>query len=218
MARKLNETGIEHIKRWEGVRLKAYRCSAGVSTIGVGHTSMAGPPPVYDGMTITREQADEIFRRDIVKYERAVEEAVKVKLSDNQFATLVSLCFNIGPTAFAKSNLVRKLNAGQYDAVPAELMKWVTVKGRRVDGLVNRRAAEAGLWAKGSFVSSRDEKPKPKPPVVTLDNVSKLTSILTSILSAITSNTAQIIFVSIFCVVTAYLAFRWYRSYQEEAA
>ncbi|QMV27382.1 glycoside hydrolase family protein [Brucella sp. BO3] len=81
-----------------------------------------------------------------------VERLVKVPLTDNQFAALVSFDFNTG--ALDKSTLLKKLNKGDYAAVPVELMKWVNAGGKKINGLVNRRAAEAGLWAKGDFVSS----------------------------------------------------------------
>ena len=82
-------------------------------------------------------------------------------------AALVGFAFNAGTGAFRQSTLLRKLNAGEYDAVPFELAKWnkTTIAGRRVvsPGLVNRRAAEAGLWVKGDFVTSASV-PVDKPP------------------------------------------------------
>lgn len=152
MARIINVAGLSHIKQWEGLKLKAYRDVAGILTVGYGHTSAAGPPKVTAGMSITEAQAEDILRSDLRKFEERVERLVKVRLTDNQFAVLVSFDFNTG--ALHKSTLLKKLNAGDYDAVPTELMKWVNAGGKKVKGLVNRRAAEAGLWAKGEFVSS----------------------------------------------------------------
>jgi len=161
MARKINETGLALIKQWEGLRLQAYQDSKGVWTIGYGHTSAAGAPYVQKGMKISERQADAILARDLGQYETAVSEAVKVSLTDNQFAALVSFTYNVGVGALRKSTLLKKLNRGDYDAVPVELMKWVNAGGKKLKGLENRRAAEAGLWVQGEFVASRDVKPQP---------------------------------------------------------
>lgn len=152
--RNVNKAGEDLIKQWEGLKLKAYLDTGNVWTIGYGHTTAGGKPAVHEGMTITKEQADEILRRDLDWAEKAVERLVKVPLSDNQFGALVSFTYNLGEAQVAGSTLLKKLNKGQYDAVPGELSKWVYDNGKKVKGLVNRRAAEAGLWVKGDFVSS----------------------------------------------------------------
>jgi len=150
--RKTNQAGVDLIKQWEGVKLYSYQDVAGIWTIGYGHTSAAGIPNVKPGMRINGTEAEEILKKDLSKFEARVEKLVKVVLNDNQFAALVSFDFNTG--ALHKSTLLKKLNAGDYDAVPGELMKWVSAGGKKVKGLVNRRAAESGLWAKGQFVAS----------------------------------------------------------------
>lgn len=159
MRRIINAVGIDQIKQWEGLRTTAYCDVAGVWTIGYGHTAAAGAPVPVEGMTITQQEAEALLRRDLEQYEEAVDQAVSVALTDNQFAALVSFTYNIGIDAFLKSSLLGKLNQGQYEAVPGELMKWVRAGGKRVTGLANRRAAEAGLWVKGDFVSSSSVKP-----------------------------------------------------------
>lgn len=161
MTRKINQEGLEKLKKWEGLRTKAYLDSAKVWTIGYGHTSAAGDPYVRQGMVITDKEATNILMNDLTQYEQAVEQSVKVELNDNQFAALVSFTYNVGIGAFKKSTLLKKLNKGDYDAVPAELMKWTKAGGKRLQGLVNRRSAEGGLWAKGEFVSSNYVKPQP---------------------------------------------------------
>ncbi len=157
MARQINSEGEKFIQQWEGLKLSAYLDSVGVPTIGYGHTK-----GVKLGQTITKTQAEGFLRADLKWAQQAVEWSVKVPLSDNQFAALVSFVFNVGPTAFAKSTLRRKLNAGDYASVPKELRKWNkgTVNGKKVElkGLTNRRVAEGYLWVKGDFVSSRDVK------------------------------------------------------------
>lgn len=139
---QISKTGIDLIKQFEGVRLKAYKCPAGVWTIGVGSTQ----PPVKPGMEITNAQAMARLSKDLAQFEDAINNSVKVDLTQNQFDALVSFAFNVGIGAFQKSTLLKKLNAGQYDAVPGELMKWTKGGGKELPGLVRRRRAEAALW------------------------------------------------------------------------
>lgn len=152
--RRVNAEGVALIKQWEGLRLEAYQCDADVWTIGYGHTASA-----YEGMKITLEQAERLLDQDLEIFENAVSRAVTADISDNQFAALVSWTYNVGVRAMQKSTLVRKLNAGDHGAVPGELARWNKVGGKINKGLSNRRAAEAGLWARGSFVTSRDVEP-----------------------------------------------------------
>lgn len=155
MERRINAAGLAHIQQWEGCKLVSYQDVAGVWTIGHGHTSAAGIPFVKPGMRINQTEADDILKSDLKKFEERVNRLVKVPLNDNQFAVLVSFDFNTGK--LHSSTLLKKLNAGDYDAVPGELMKWVNAGGKKVKGLVNRRSAEAGLWAKGEFVSTNTQ-------------------------------------------------------------
>ena len=147
---KTGPKGLRLIKQFEGWRNKAYRCSAGVLTIGYGHTSMAGPPTVKAGMTITKAQAEQILKRDLRKYEKAVNNAVRVDLTQEQFDSLVSFTFNVGPGGFRKSSVLRMVNARRFDAVPAKLMLWNKAGGRVLKGLTRRRAAEGELFMSGS--------------------------------------------------------------------
>jgi lysozyme len=162
MARRINAESLALIKRWEGLKLEAYQCPAGVWTIGYGSTRGVRP-----GQRITEAQAERLLRDDLARFEAAIERLVQVKLSDNQFGALVSWAFNVGEGAAARSALVRKLNAGDHDAVPAELARWNKVGKRVVAGLTNRRAAEAGLWARGAHVASASVAPEPAATTVT---------------------------------------------------
>lgn len=162
MERRINAAGLALIKQWEGCELVAYKDVAGVLTIGYGHTSAAGIPYVKQGMRINSREAEDILRDDLRKFEERVNRLVKVSLTDNQYAVLVSFDFNTGK--LHSSTLLKKLNKGDYDAVPGELMKWVNSGGKKVKGLVNRRAAEAGLWAKGEFVASNTVPASTKAP------------------------------------------------------
>jgi lysozyme len=147
MTRRINRAGLAHIKSWEGLRLTAYLDVANVLTIGYGSTGQHVRP----GMKITEEQAEALLKKDLDRFEARVENYVRVPLSDNQFAALVSFDFNTG--ALHKSTLLKKLNKGDYKAVPSELMKWTKAKVNgnltTVKGLVNRRTSEVGLWRSG---------------------------------------------------------------------
>ncbi|UNE54997.1 lysozyme [Bartonella machadoae] len=156
--RKISQEGLALIKQWEGLRLDAYLDKACVWTIGYGHTSKAGEPFVKKGMSISQERAEEILCEDLKQFEKAVAKAVKVSLTDEQFAALVSFCYNVGTRAFYNSTLLKRLNQGDYASVPFELQKWNKAGGKVLKGLANRRAAEAGLWARGSYVSSNYQR------------------------------------------------------------
>ena len=143
---KVNAAGLDLIKSFEGLRLKAYKCSAGVDTIGYGHTSAAGEPKVTPRMTITAAEAENILKRDLTQYERAVTKAVTVKPTPNQFAAMVSLCYNIGSGNFAGSSVVRRLNAGDVKGAAEAFLLWNKVHGRALAGLTRRREAERKLF------------------------------------------------------------------------
>ena len=162
MTRQISPHGLAKLKQWEGLKTKAYKDAGGVWTIGYGHTAMAGEPKPRAGMVITPAEAESILLKDLTQYEAAVESLVKVELNDNQFAALVSFVYNIPLVSFKKSKLLKKLNAGNYDAVPTELMKWTKAGGKKLQGLVNRRRAEGYLWMEGAFVTSKDVVPEQK--------------------------------------------------------
>lgn len=147
MARPVNDAGLDLVRTFEGLRTEAYRCPAGVWTIGYGHTGDVQP-----GQRITAEQAEKILRDDLAACGEQVEGLIRVPLTDCQYAALVSYVFNAGAGNLRGSTLRRRLNAGDYDCVPCELAKWVKATdpntGRKVSlaGLVRRRAAEGELW------------------------------------------------------------------------
>ena len=137
---KTTATGRALIEAREGVRLKAYRDAVGIWTIGVGHTSAAGPPAVVAGLSITPAQAGDILAQDLAQFERAVEAAVTVPIADHEFDALVSLAFNIGADAFARSTLVRRLNAGDRAGAAEAFLMWANAGGKPI--LLSRRKAE----------------------------------------------------------------------------
>lgn len=149
---EIGNEAVELIKRYEGLRLKAYKDSEGNWTIGWGHTSDQNLE-VREGLEITHEQAEEILRIDIDEAAAAVDRLVRVPLARHQRDALVSFVFNIGEGQFKRSTLLRKLNAADYDAVPAQIKRWVygkhpiTHQKVVLPGLERRRAAEAALWS-----------------------------------------------------------------------
>lgn len=187
--RRISQHGLQKLKEWEGLKLVASRDVGGTLDIGYGHTSAAGKPEVRAGMKITEQEAEIILLDDLEKFEADVERLVKVPLTDNQFAALVSFHFNTG--ALAKSTLLKKLNAGDYNAVPYELNKWVFVKKKRVQGLVNRRAAEIGLWSEGMEIANNNAPAQVyKPAIVNKDSVTWGAGILATLGSLFEGNGA----------------------------
>lgn len=144
---KINKAGLDLIKEFEGFRGTAYKCPAGVPTIGYGTTRINGQR-VRMGSTATREQAEQYLKADVASFERNVASLVKVPLTGNQFSALVSFMYNVGVGAFANSTLLRILNKGDYSGVPAQLARWNKAGGRVLNGLVRRRDAEAELFMK----------------------------------------------------------------------
>ena len=142
----INRAGLDLIKSFESLRLKAYRDPVGIWTVGYGHTG----PDVYPGLEISKPEAEQLLADDLRESEEGVRELVAVPLNDNQFAALVSFAFNAGGGALKGSTLRRKLNKKDYKGAADEFSKWVygTIKGRRVlpPGLVRRRAQERNLF------------------------------------------------------------------------
>lgn len=138
--KKIGRAGLELIMQFEGCRLKAYQCAAGVWTIGYGHT--AG---VARGQTITQEQAEAYLKQDCKKFEQYVNNEAYVPITEtlnqNQFDALVSFAFNCG-----QGNL-KKLCAGRTAAqIAAAIPLYNKAAGKVLSGLVRRRAAEVKLF------------------------------------------------------------------------
>lgn len=138
---KTSPKGLDFIKRAEGMRLDAYQCSAGVWTIGVGHTK-----GVKKGDKITEAQALEWLIDDVIPCEIAVNELVKVPISQGAYDALVSLIFNIGRGAFASSTLIKLLNRGDYTGAAGQFERWCRAGGAVIPGLMKRRHAEAAMF------------------------------------------------------------------------
>jgi lysozyme len=142
---KASETCIAFIKQFEGLRLDAYQCSAGVWTIGYGHTGKG----VVPGVRIDEAEAEALLRYDVEKFERGVAELVTVPLSQNQFDALVCFAFNLGLGALRSSTLLRKLNDMDKLGAAEEFLRWVYAGGKKLKGLETRRQAERALFLAG---------------------------------------------------------------------
>lgn len=140
-----SKTGIELIKKFEGCVLKSYKCPAGVWTIGYGHTS-----GVKEGQTITKTQAEDYLKQDIRSSEVTVNNLVNVSLNQNQFDALVSFCYNLGSGNLKKSTLLKELNKGNYKEAAEQFDRWIYAGGKKLTGLVRRRAAEKELFLKAT--------------------------------------------------------------------
>ena len=186
---KTGPKGIKLLKSFEGWRSKAYRDSVGVWTIGYGHTSMAGPPKVTPNMTITKAQGEAILKKDLKKYEKAVNDYVRVQLTQEQFDALVSFCYNVGPGNFKKSSVLRYVNARRFDDVPSRLMLWNKAGGRVLRGLTRRRAAEGELWASGTreykhASAAFPDAPRGKSPMESTTNIAATMSAVAGVTAA----------------------------------
>ena len=147
---KISNTGLNLIKSFEGCSLKAYRCPANVLTIGYGHTG-----GVKEGQVITQQQADEMLRVDLGRYEKAVDK-LGVDLNQNQFDALVSFCYNLGAGIFT-GNLLNAIKAKDWVSVSSQMLLYnkARVNGKLtvLKGLDKRRKAEVELFKKASTIS-----------------------------------------------------------------
>ena len=140
---KTSQAGIDHIKKFEGVRLRAYIPVKGdVPTIGYGHTL-----GVRLGDVISEDKAEQYLVQDLEWAEAVVIKYVTVDLQQNQFDALVSFIFNVGESQFSRSTLLRELNKRRYKNIPSQLNRWVYSGGIRYNGLVLRRKAEGDLFS-----------------------------------------------------------------------
>ena len=142
----ISQEGISLIKKFEGCELEAYKCAAGVWTIGYGHTK-----DVKEGDTWSQEKAEHMLSKELEdEYEQYVNSLVTVPMNQCQFDALVSWVYNLGPANLKNSTLLKCLNLGNYNGVPEQIMRWnkATVNGERkvLPGLTRRRKAEAEMF------------------------------------------------------------------------
>ena len=147
MVRRINTAGLVLIKNYEGLRLRSYRCPAGVWTIGYGHTD-----GVLPRMSITEEEAEAFLKEDIDRFEKGVSALVEdVPCNENEFSAYVSLAFNIGLYGFSQSTTLRLFrSASPREEAADAMLLWNKgrVDGKLVllPGLVKRRNAERKLF------------------------------------------------------------------------
>lgn len=139
--RRINAEGLKLIKHFEGLYLEAYLDPIGKPTIGWGHTETA-----QIGMKITRNQAEELLKKDLAKFEAAVADAVKINVDDNQFSALVSFSYNVGARALFESTLLKFLNQGKIQETANEFLRWDKAGKQVLLGLSRRRKAERALF------------------------------------------------------------------------
>jgi lysozyme len=137
----ISQEGISLIKKFEGCELEAYKCAAGVWTIGYGHTK-----DVKEGDSILKEDAESMLMHELQEYCNNVDIAVKVDLKQNEFDALVSWTYNLGLTNLNSSTMLKVLNEGKHDEVPAQMKRWNKASGQVKQGLVRRREAEALMF------------------------------------------------------------------------
>ena len=138
-----SDAGFALTKQFEGCKLEAYQDSTGRWTIGYGHALDVQP-----GQKISQEQAERLLRLDVGSVEVWVNKLVKVPLTQGQFDACVDFAYNEGPANFRNSSLLRFLNMNQYVLAADEFSRWVFAGGKKLQGLVDRRAAERALFLK----------------------------------------------------------------------
>lgn len=138
---KISEKGINLIKKFEGCKLTAYKCPAGIWTIGYGHTRN-----VHKGEKITQQQADELLKQDLLVYEAGIN-VMRLNINQNQFDSLVSFAFNLGLGALQKSTLLKRIKVNPNDPkIKDEFLRWSYAGGKQLKGLLLRRQAECDLY------------------------------------------------------------------------
>ena len=144
---EVNKAGKDLIKRFEGCKLKAYKCPAGLWTISWGLTFYPDGTKVKEGDVITQQQAEDYFNAIVDDFAKKVDALIKSNVSENNFSALVSFAYNVGMGNFQRSTLLRKVNANPKDTIiRAEFMKWTRANNVVLKGLVRRREAEAKLY------------------------------------------------------------------------
>ena len=138
----ISEKGLDLIKKYEGLKLTAYLCPANVWTIGYGSTGKH----VKQGMTITEEEADQLLKDDVSRFEDCINDGIDVELTQEEFDALVCFAFNVGCGAFMGSTLRKLINEGKKTAAAQQFLRWDKAGGKVLAGLARRRADERALF------------------------------------------------------------------------
>lgn len=158
---QISDIGRKLIESCEGCKLVAYQDTAGVWTIGYGHTSNAGAPPVTAGMKIHADRADEILSADLVQFSDGVNKLLKRVPTQPEFDAMVSLAFNIGLTNFRSSSVLRLFNQGDIEGAANAFTLWEYSGGKKVEGLAIRRYREKALFLEVPYPSMTDPITQP---------------------------------------------------------
>ena len=142
---KVSQDCIDLVKFFEGFEAKAYLCPANVWTIGYGRTRN-----VREGDVVNEKQAERDLLEELEEFGDQVSSTVKVSLEQSQFDALTSWTYNLGVGNLQSSTLLKKLNSGDKNSVPSEMLRWNKAAGKVLAGLTRRREAEAKLWAKAA--------------------------------------------------------------------
>ena len=163
------------IKEFEGLRLDAYADPVGIWTIGYGTTAAAGVGITpRAGMRITEPEAELYLRRALDKFAAQVRPQIAAPVNENELGAFLSLAYNIGPTAFAKSSALRWFNAGEKAKAADAFLLWNRAKGKVLPGLTRRRAAERALFLTPARI-----------PVVPIGHPGPRSGVLTLIIAAL---------------------------------
>ena len=136
-----SDKALDLIRQFEGLRLAAYKCPAGVPTIGYGTTR-----GVKMGMTVTKDEAEKLLQADVTPFSDRINKLVKVKLNQNQFDALVSFVYNVGSGAFADSTMLKLINQSLLDDAANQFIRWNKANGEVLTGLTRRRMTERDLF------------------------------------------------------------------------
>lgn len=145
---KIDANGINLIIKFEGFSSTPYLCAAGVPTIGFGTTRYNdGKKVTLKDKPITKEEATELLKFQLIGYEQAVDAMTTDKVNQNQFNALVSFAYNLGTQALKKSSLLKRVNSNTWDSkIDAEFLKWVFAGGKKLKGLIKRRTEESRIY------------------------------------------------------------------------
>jgi len=142
----IGQSAIDLIKQFEGCRLTAYEDVAGIWTIGYGTASTSGIVNIYEGLTITEDQAEDYLKQQLQKTADEVNRLLTVPVTQNQFDALLDFAYNVGCGNLKSSTLLKLVNQGDYDNASNEFLKWDKAGGQVVSGLLRRRTAEQTLF------------------------------------------------------------------------
>jgi lysozyme len=138
---QISQEGLALIKKFEGCELEAYKCPAGVWTIGYGHTK-----DVKEGDKINKDEANYLLQEEMIEFESYIDDMVEVELNQSQYDALCAWVYNLGPSNLGSSTLLKVLNEGKYEEVPQQIKRWNKANGEVLTGLIRRREAEALLF------------------------------------------------------------------------